>query len=386
VVKVTILVKISVTKVAFSSFTIYNGFTTVVKGVFIMKATSTKYVKEFERLCNSFSIIPVIQRCIHVRDKKDGFIANLIFKDATTIHLDVTVLSRVYPSIIANLFGEFRNEDMNQDNIYPIIMAPYISDESAKQCEWLKVGYLDMSGNCRILIRSLYMRDQGHINKFSKKRVAKTIFDPSSKVSSLILREIMRDVTYQWKLSILSEKLQCSIGQVSKVKDYLCEQLWAQMSPNGLQILKPRAIMHAWSEAYTKKSTSFEVIDCHTLQSIVEFEERIRQFKADSGIDCFLTGFSGGVRYAPIVRYNKVHLLVKEKDIQTFLKAIACKPVDSGANVQIQVLSSDELLHDARNIKNQQVVSPVQVYLDCMRQKGRGEEMAEAILAKEIET
>jgi len=52
--------------------------------------------------------------------------------------------------------------------------------------------------------------------------------------------------------------------------------------------------------------------------------------------------------------------------------------------IQIHVLSSDEMLHDARNIKDQQVASPVQVYLDCMRLKGRGEEMAEAILAKEI--
>ena len=30
------------------------------------------------------------------------------------------------------------------------------------------------------------------------------------------------------------------------------------------------------------------------------------------------------------------------------------------------------------------VVSPLQIYLDCMQIKGRGEEMAEAVLRKEI--
>jgi hypothetical protein len=385
VVKVPYLVKVHSIIVAIFSFTIYTGFTTVVKGGFLMKVASTVYVKEYEQLSTSLAKIPVIDRCDHLRDKKEGFLAQLVFKDATKVNLDVTVLSRAFPSIIAEVVSGQKNEDFNLENRYSVIMAPYISGESAKQCERLGIGYLDMSGNCRLLIRALYVNDQGHPNKFAKKRTAKTIFDPSSKVSSLILREIMRDVAYRWKLSLLADRLQCSIGQVSKVKDYLCEQLWARMSPDGLQVLEPEAIMHSWSEAYAQKSASFEVMDCHTLLSIPEFEDRIHQIKADSGIDCHLTGFAGGVRYAPVVRYTKIHLLVRERELNAFLDAAACKQVDSGANVQIHVLPSDEMLHDARNIKDQQVASPVQVYLDCMRLKGRGEEMAEAILTKEIE-
>ncbi len=366
------------------SFTSIPTFTTVVKGGFLMKATSKAYVKEYEWLSNSLALIPVIDRCEQLSDKKDGFLAHIVFKDATNASLDVTVLNRAFPSIITEVVTGQKHEELNLEGGYPMIMAPYISGASAKQCERLGVGYLDMSGNCRLLIRSLYVSDQGHPNRFAKRRTAKTIFDPSSKVSSLILREIMRDVAYRWKLSLLADTLRCSIGQVSKVKDYLCEQLWARMSQDGLQVLEPQAIMRSWSEAYARKSASFEVMDCHTLLPIPEFEDRIHGIKADSGIDCHLTGFAGGVRYAPVVRYTKVHLLVRERDLNAFLQAAACKRVDSGANVQIHVLSSDEMLHDARNIKDQQVASPVQVYLDCMRLKGRGEEMAEAILAKEI--
>ncbi len=385
VVKVLFLVKVTSIIVAFFRFTIYTDFITVVKGGFLMNPNSTVYVKEYEQLSKSLAKIPVIDRYNHLYDKKDGFLASLIFKDATTVSLDVTVLSRAFPSIISKIVSGQKNEDLNLENSYFVIMAPYISTESATQCERLGIGYLDMSGNCRLVIRSLYVYDQGHSNKFTKKRTAKTIFNPSSKVSSLILREIIRDVAYRWKLSLLSDKLQCSIGQVFKVKDYLCEQLWAQMSLDGLQILDPGAIMHAWSEAYVKKSASFEVMDCHTLLPISEFEDSVRQINDNSGIDCYLTGFAGGVRYAPVVRYTKVHLLVRERNLNAFLEAAACKQVDSGANVQVHVLPSEEMFHDARNIKGQQVASPVQVYLDCMRLKGRGEEIAKAMLTKEIE-
>ena len=47
-------------------------------------------------------------------------------------------------------------------------------------------------------------------------------------------------------------------------------------------------------------------------------------------------------------------------------------------------LDQDTYIKDARLISDSMVVSPVQIYLDCKQMKGRGEEMAEAVLEKEI--
>jgi len=71
--------------------------------------------------------------------------------------------------------------------------------------------------------------------------------------------------------------------------------------------------------------------------------------------------------------------LVRKRDIKRFLQAAECKIVDSGANVQIRVVDSEDLLYDWRERNGFQVVSPVQIYLDCMEMKGRGEEMAKAL-------
>lgn len=369
----------------FFSFIHYYGFTTVVKEVDSMKVYTKLFLKECEYLVENLQKIPLIAYCTWSRDTSYGFIAKLGFHDASSIDLDVTVLQRSYPSIIAESVGESMAGDLQGDGVYAMIMAPFISEESARQCEKMKVGYMDMSGNYKLFVHSLYMSERGHQNKFVIKRSAKTIFDPSSQVSSKILREIIRDVKYPWKLSLLSEKLGCSIGQVFKVKKFLCERLWAEMTADGLRVLDTQAIMRAWSESYSKKAIACETLDCYTLLPVPEFEEKVRLLQVKNGIDTYLTGFAGGVRYTPIVRYAKVHLLMHEKDVKEFLKASDCKPVDSGANVQIRVVTSDELLYDFRELNGYRVASPVQVYLDCSNLKGRGEELAEAILAKEIE-
>jgi len=367
------------------SFIDYNAFTTVVKGGNLVKANGGAFFKEQERLITSLSKLPVVDGCEWKRNNNDGFEADLNFVDGASIQLVVLVLTRAYPSVLANAIKRKAEVSINGDTSYIIIMAPFISEESAKLCEKMNVGYMDMSGNCRLCVHSLFVSDQGHPNQFKKNAVVKTIFDPTSKVSSMILRAIMCDVSRHWKLSFLSEELKCSIGQVAKVKNYLCEQLWAEMRTDGLTILDAEAIMRAWSESYGRKETGDEILDCYTLQSIPSFENNLRDIRERQGIDCYLTGFSGGVRYAPVVRYNKAHVIVHQADVKELILATECKPVESGANVQVRVIVSEELLYDAREINGFQVVSPVQVFLDCMKLKGRGAEMADTVLTKEIE-
>lgn len=60
------------------------------------------------------------------------------------------------------------------------------------------------------------------------------------------------------------------------------------------------------------------------------------------------------------------------------------KEVNSGANVVIFPLENDSYIKDYRVIDGSAVVSPLQIYLDCMQIKGRGEEMADEVLKKEI--
>jgi hypothetical protein len=133
---------------------------------------------------------------------------------------------------------------------------------------------------------------------------------------------------------------------------------------------------------YGKKEPS--AYACYSLDNVSVLENKLKLLKKYMGIESYLTGFSGGVRYVPVIRYNKVHMYLAPEDIQEAISYLEMKEVSSGSNVVIFPLKNDSYIKDSRKIEESLVVSTVQIYLDCMQLKGRGEEMAEAVLMKEI--
>ena len=59
------------------------------------------------------------------------------------------------------------------------------------------------------------------------------------------------------------------------------------------------------------------------------------------------------------------------------IRYLDMKEVDSGSNVVIFPLENNSYIKDYRVIDDSTVVSPLQIYLDCMQIKGRGEEIAD---------
>ena len=138
--------------------------------------------------------------------------------------------------------------------------------------------------------------------------------------------------------------------------------------------------MKEWGQAYEVPET----ISCYTLDNIPHFEEKCFAAFRNQGVELCLTGFSGGVRYTSVVRYTKAYVWVAREYVADFLSLTGCKEIDSGANVSVYIADSDEVFVDSRYIDQSRIASPVQIFLDCMQLKGRGEEMAEAVFSKEI--
>lgn len=336
-----------------------------------MKGQMIESISVLKELLGRVTVVEDIQ----IADESEhGFTVILQERGSGSFEIHVTCLKRAVPSSVKEVVSQSNGQ------LYCIIMAPYISDASAKICETYGVGYCDLSGNCLIQMDSIYISNKGNPNRYPVENHAKTIFKSSAKTTSLILRELMKDVSKRWKIKELAEKVGCSIGMVSRVKTYLCEQSWAVMDSSGLHITDAESLMKEWSRAYEIP----EAISCYTIESIPRFEEKCYAAYRNNGVSLCLTGFSGGVRYAPVVRYTKAHVWVDRKDITDFLNLTECKKVDSGANVTVYIADSDEVFVDCREINQSTVASPVQVYLDCMQLKGRGEEMAEAVFSKEI--
>ena len=326
---------------------------------------------------DKFLKLPNIQKYEVIQRTEEGFTASIEMDDGYEFKLNAYVVQRVFPSTVLQLI-----EKKNKENGIYILVSQYISERTAEICEKNGMGYFDYAGNCWFVGHSIYMSEKGNKNPKPKEYKAVSVFEKSSVVSSFILRELFADITKVWKLKYLAEKVNCSIGQVSKLMNFLLENAWVERIDKGYRISDPEALLKEWANVYGKKE--IPAYSCYSLDSIAVLEKKLELLKRDGGIDSYLTGFAGGVRYAPVVRYNKVHVYISPEDIQEAMKYLNVKEVSSGSNLVIFSLEDDVYLYDHRVIGDSMVVSPVQVYLDSMQLKGRGEEMAEVVLRKEI--
>lgn len=342
--------------------------------VILVKADDRKGMECVEK---KFLRLPNIQKYEVEQRTEEGFIASVEMDDGFTFKIHAYSLQQVFPSTVMQLI-----EKGNHDTGVRILISPYISDRTAQICEKNGMGYFDYAGNCWFAGHSIYLSERGNKNPQPRQYSAVSIFERSSVVSSLILREIFADINKVWKLKHLSERVGCSIGQASKVMGFLVKNAWAVKTAEGFSVSEPDSVLREWGRIYGKKPVIS--YPCYSLDVPSALEGKLRQLKQDTGISGYLTGFSGGVRYAPVVRYNKVHVYMAPEDIQEAVSYLGIKEVDSGANMVIFPLENDSYIKDWRMITGNMVVSPVQVYLDCLQLKGRGEELAEAVLKKEI--
>lgn len=356
-------------------FTIIIGFNKIVKVMIIVK-DSCELEKRF--IMDKLSRIPIIKTCIHSSCNANAFSLHIKYSNNAKQDIRFVTYDELFPLTVRNFINNVQNDNGLQ---YTVLVAPYVSEKSGAVCRENGIGYADLSGNIYLSTEFVYIYEKGNPNLFSKKQKVGNIFKALSSKTSSILRLLLADTEKVWKLKYLAEAADCSIGMVSKVKDVLCRQLWAEMTLDGLKIIEAKGLLDTWAKEYAEQEV--KVLSCYTSDPLPLFERKIKIMSDEKNIKCCLTGLAGGTRYAPVVRYNRVHILVDKADIYDFLELSGCKMVESGANVVI-IEAGKEHFIGAGDVNGDKVASPVQVFLNCSAIKGRGVEMAEAVFRKKI--
>lgn len=80
-----------------------------------------------------------------------------------------------------------------------------------------------------------------------------------------------------------------------------------------------------------------------------------------------------------IISNGIIYLKMKmeEKDLYLIIEKFRFKPVSSGPNVTLLILYDEGVYYGEKRYDGVPVVSPVQIYLDLINNKGRGEEPAQ---------
>ncbi|HUX06293.1 MAG TPA: type IV toxin-antitoxin system AbiEi family antitoxin [Acidobacteriota bacterium] len=262
---------------------------------------------------------------------------------------------------------------------YGIFIAPYISEKAGAICTRNNIGYLDLSGNCRIQFDNVYINKSNYANKFKQNRMPKSLFHPKAE---RVLRVLLSNKLQHWKLEGLSKEARVSIGHASKVGRVLIENAYAMKSKKGIIIIEPDNLLADWSDNYEFARSSFSRY--YTLDDLPDAELKINDITSKSDMQFAFTGFSGANLFAPATIYNRAHVYIDKADSQLIAMSLNLKEVDKGHNIVMIDPYDDGVYYKADRIDHLKTVGPVQLYLDLMSMKGRGEDAAKFLLESVI--
>ncbi|HBB66777.1 MAG TPA: hypothetical protein DEF68_01130 [Elusimicrobia bacterium] len=316
---------------------------------------------------------PRIQPTPAKTDYCPDMVVEVFGKDRKKYILLVEIKSNGQPRVIRDAAARLAACKDKYANPYGIIVASYISRESAAICKNAGVGYLDLKGNCYLAFDSVYIERTGIPND-SERRDLKYIYSPKAE---RVLRVLLKDVSKLWKIKELSQSAGVSLGHASNVKSRLGQGEFLDVSGNGIRVTRPRELLGDWAKNYSMRRS--EIHRFWSPLKSVELEAELFTYVRKETSQCALTGFSAGAVYAPMVIHPRLFAYYNG-DINKVAEALGLKKVESGENVQLIMPYDDGVFIDSRKLHGKILVSPVQAYLDLMAVGGRGEEAAKSIM------
>ncbi len=259
---------------------------------------------------------------------------------------------------------------------YGLVLAPFISEESARICTEAGIGYADLAGNAWLSFDRIFIEIRSAAKPQVVKREARSIFSPKA---ARVLRVLLQGPLRAWKVKELAAAAGVSIGHVSAVRQKLLEREWAAEEDGGLRVTKANALLDAWVAA-DDWSRRVEVREYSLLESEpAEIASRVHGFLG-AGRHAFTQWFGAFLRrpYAlPVV----TTVYVSEFPTDEALKAkLGARRVESGGGGLRLVRPKDEgVFSPAQILKGLPVVSDVQLYLDLQRAGLLGDEAAEEL-------
>ncbi|MBN1831731.1 MAG: hypothetical protein JW896_06420 [Deltaproteobacteria bacterium] len=319
-----------------------------------------------------------------VREARDGTGESMFDLVATIclgqkrLRIIAEVKNNGQPRVVRSAISQLKRYCENSSDVYCVFVAPYISPQAAEICINEGVGYLDLAGNCRLSFGEVYIEQRGNPNPYSEKRDLRSLYSPKAE---RVLRVLLNNPEKFWRFQPLAEETEVSLGQVSNVKTLLENREWLITSNDGFRVKDPDSLLEEWTKNYNFKRNIAR--NYYTLKTPAEIENDLAEECDRIKVNYAITGFSGAARYAPMVRYQRAMVYVaNELDIIT--SRLSLKEVTSGANVTLLAPYDEGVFYGRRDVDGIQVASPVQIYLDLMNMKGRGEEAASAVLNKVI--
>jgi hypothetical protein len=275
-----------------------------------------------------------------------------------------------------------RLENAKGGHVYGVMVAPFLSAESARLCTDAGMGFMDLAGNARLSFDKVYIERQAADNPFKEKRSLQSLFTAKA---GRVLRVLLTPPLRSWKVVELRSAAHVSLGQVSNVRKLLLDRQLASADDEGFRVTNPEALVRAWQVVYEPRPLSRETAYTVLHGQALEDATLAALAEADRGAHAVLASYSAALWYAPYVR-QATRFFYADKTGKAILKRhLNTQAVERGENIVILEPREDDVF--AGRVE----ASPgiwctglVQTWLDISKGGERGAEAADHLLQEKL--
>jgi Transcriptional regulator, AbiEi antitoxin, Type IV TA system len=261
--------------------------------------------------------------------------------------------------------------------VTPVLIAPYLSNESRELSLQNKVSFLDFEGNARLTFGTVFI-DRIRANKPApERREFRSLFKPKS---AQVLRVLLRRPEQSWKLVDLAEAASVSLGHASNVRKSLLDREWAELGREGLRLKAPGALLDAWKSVYVAPVAEEFRFYTTFHGSVLESHVRVLFESVPNSIQVTLASFSAAHWIAPYARTGSLFLWSEKRGLEYIREKLQLSSPAKGENVVVSVPKDNGVFFDAYEAERGiRCTSALQTYLDLSKTGERGEEAAEQL-------
>lgn len=265
---------------------------------------------------------------------------------------------------------------------YGVIVAPFLSAESARLCTEAKVGYADLAGNALLSFDQVFIELQAADNPFRVKRHLRSLFTAKA---GRVLRVLLTPPFRAWKVTELKAAAGVSLGQVSNVRKLLLDREWAMVSDAGMCLSKPEELARAWQSSYEPRPRSRETAYTLLHGEALEAATRAALAEAGMGEHAVLASYSAARWFAPYARQGTQFFYADKQGAEILKRHLQLQLVSRGDNVVLLEPREDDVFSGRVEAAPGIWCSGlVQTWLDLSVAGERGGEAAEHLLRERL--
>ena len=254
-----------------------------------------------------------------------------------------------------------------------VVVAPYLSESTRAQLREAKLGYIDLTGNVRIVIREpgIYIETQGATeNPEREARPARSLRGPKA---GRIVRALV-DYKTPPRVRELAQATGIDAGYVSRVLAFLeAEALITRVGYGRLQSVDWKALLQRWAQEAPLDSRAAvqTYLEPRGLSALTEKFKLLDDRYA-------VTGSLAAALWAPAAGTRLAAIWVR--DPAAVAKTLSLRETDAGANVLLLEPVDDNVFERGVERDGIQYVSPSQAVADLLTSPGRGPAEADVLM------